>query len=191
MGEAEKSWQRLTADYAESSNQGKPGEEPPVLHNIAVDVARVDERRNEMNDRSCGKVPVRLIRVACATVIPLSQRVAISCLFVFVGFNGGSAKATVMTGCSSFIFLPIFFFAPLFPSPPALCRYLLPLLRVVFVRETAVIFLLLDRATTINSNLLSSSCWFLRAAGICPSSARTCVKTFCFFCSLPFSMFYY
>ena len=44
----------------------------------------------------------------------------------------------VVVSCFSF---QIFFFsfAPLFPTPPALCRYLL--LRVVFVRKTAVSYL--------------------------------------------------
>ena len=38
---------------------------------------------------------------------------------------------------------PAFFFAPLFPSTPAICRYLLPLVRVVFASETAVVFFVL------------------------------------------------
>ena len=82
---------------------------------------------------------------ACATkVLNLLQRVLVSALFVFVEFNGGSAKATVMTCCR-----PVFYFfslfAPSFPSPPALlfpyyalCRYLVTLIRVVFVPNTAV-----------------------------------------------------
>ena len=45
-----------------------------------------------------------------------------------------------MTCCRAFFSLFFCLFAPLFPSPPALCRYLLPLVRVVFVRETTVIF---------------------------------------------------
>ena len=32
-------------------------------------------------------------------------------------------------------YLVLFLFAPLFPSPPALCRYLLALLRVLFVQQ--------------------------------------------------------
>ena len=118
-----------------------------------------------MQKRLCGKVQVRLTSGACATV-PLNplQRVVVSALFVFVEFNG-SAKATVMTCCRSFFFVCLF--APLFPSPPALCRYL-PL-RVVFVlvRETAGII----RVIWSVQQQLSSSCCFVRAAGICCSSS--------------------
>ena len=49
---------------------------------------------------------------------------------------GGSAKATVTT-CSCRRFFLFFFFlsAPLFPSPPALCRYSLPLCLLLFVKQ--------------------------------------------------------
>ena len=58
-------------------------------------------------------------------------------MFVFVEFNGGSAKAVAMTlvvllACLILFFLPCFSLCSLIlPSPPALCRYLLPRLRVV------------------------------------------------------------
>ena len=55
-------------------------------------------------------------------------------MFDFVAFNGGSAKESrAMTLVALFLFfLPCFFSCSLiFPSPPALCRYLLPRLRVV------------------------------------------------------------
>ena len=55
-------------------------------------------------------------------------------MFVFVEFNGGSAKAVVMTLAVLLVlfFLPCFSLCSLiFPSPPALCRYLLPRLRFV------------------------------------------------------------
>ena len=90
------------------------------------------------------------------------MEILVSALFVFVEFNGGSAKATavmtlavVLPFCCFFFF---FLFAPLFLSPPALCRYLLARLRVVFVRATAVSYLL--------------GVVFDRATGICSSSAR-------------------
>ena len=47
-GEAEKSWQRLTAEDAKSSNQGKPGGRGG--RSSRTDTA-VDECRNEMVDR--------------------------------------------------------------------------------------------------------------------------------------------
>ena len=85
-------------------------------------------------------------------------------MFVFVEINGGSAKATVMTCCCPFIFV-----APLFPSPLALCRHFLALLRVVFVRKTAVIFVVLF--CPCNSRYLLRVV-FVRATDICSSSAR-------------------
>ena len=99
-GEAEESWQRLTAEDAKSSNQGNPG-----------------GPRGRRNSRSCGKVPVWLISRACATIAlnPL-QRVVISALFVSVEFNEGSAKATVMTCHRSFVFL-LPYMPPHWPMP--------------------------------------------------------------------------
>ena len=88
--------------------------------------------------RSCGKVPVRIITLSvCRSPDPSTA--SGSFCFVFVEFNGGSAKESDSSSdlLSSFFFF--FFFASLFPSPPALSRYLLPLL--VFVRKT-VIFVL-------------------------------------------------
>ena len=85
------------------------------------------------NGRSCGKVPVRLISGTCAA-IALNPTVSGSFLFVFVEFNGASAKAVAMTLVvllAYFVIFALFLFSPYFPSPPALCRHLLPRLRVV------------------------------------------------------------
>ena len=56
-------------------------------------------------------------------------------MFVFVEFNGGSAKAVAMTRVvllACFVLFAVFLsLFPFFPSPAALCRYILPRLRVV------------------------------------------------------------
>ena len=114
------------------------------------------------NGRSCGKVPVRLISGSCATIAlnPL-QRVVASALFSLSSMGGRESGSDDLL--SSFLFF--FYLLPYFPPHRAyaLCRYLLPLLRVVFVRETAVIFFVLF--CPCNSSL--SSCCFVRATGIC------------------------
>ena len=114
---------------------------------------------------------------ACATIAldPL-QRVVVPALFVFVEFNGGSARATAVMACCRpfcifffFFFFFFFLFVPWFPSPPALYRYeyLLALLRVC-VRKTAVSCLLSVVLSTwfclCNSSHLRSCC-FVPATG--------------------------
>ena len=158
------------------------------------------------NGRSCGKVQVRLTRGACATIAlnPL-QRVVVSALFVFVEFNGGSAKATVMTCCRSFYF-SIFSFCLLPCFPPHrpyyafLClmpvQYFLPLHRVVFVCETAVIlfvlfcpcnrykFLFSTYVVLLATFPFRSSCiTFFRTPVGCFASFVWCVILFLFFFS--------
>ena len=94
------------------------------------------------NGRSCGKVPVRLIKWSVCYYSPepftASGNFCFT-VFVFVELNGGERESDSNDLLSSFLFFCFFFFfASLFPSPLALCRFLLPLLRIVFVRETAV-----------------------------------------------------
>ena len=119
------------------------------------------------NGRSFGKVPVRHISGACATLAlnPL-LRVVVSALFSFVSSMGGARKRQVTTCCR-----PLFFSAPFFPPPPALCRYLLPRLRVVFVfvRETAVLFFV--PYCPCNRSFLLRVILSV-ATGICSSSAH-------------------
>ena len=92
------------------------------------------------SDRSYGKVPVRLIMWSVCYYSHGPSPGGGRFCFVFVEFNGGSAKATAGMTCRLFFFF--FLLNPVLPSPPALCRYPLPL-RVVCVRKTAVIFFVL------------------------------------------------
>ena len=97
------------------------------------------------------------------------------CFFVFVSSMGGSTKATE---CSSngllFIVHSIFFLyflVPLFPSPPALCWYLLPLLPDVLPVKSIILFALLCPCNN-NKRQQSSPFCFAHATGICSSSGR-------------------
>ena len=138
-GEVKKSWQRLTAEDAQSSNQAtETGGGTGGGNDTSV-----GECRNELADRVAR---YQFDWPFVNSLAPL-QRVAVSSLFVYVKFNGGSAKATdssdLLSSFFHFCFRFFFLFAPMFPSPPALWRKLLPILRVVFVRETAVIVVVL------------------------------------------------
>ena len=55
---------------------------------------------------------------------PFRQTPDFSDILTFFKLNGGNARGTVTIRCRPFFFLFFFLFAPLFPSPPALCRYL-------------------------------------------------------------------
>ena len=108
------------------------------------------------------------------------------CLFVFVEFDGGSAKATVeamtccrlsltvqaMTCCRPFFFLPFFLFVcSLIPAPPT---GLMP----ASSSSSSCCFRLqnsnyLLRVVLSMQQQSSSSCCFVRATGICSSSAPT------------------
>ena len=143
-GVAEKGWQGLRAEDAKSSNQGKPGVQGGG-GGSRTDKA-VDECRNEMADRVAMYIPVRLIRwsVCYYSPEPSTASSSFCFVFVFVEFNGESAKATVVMTCCRPFFLFLFLafsFCCLIPMPTGhICRYLLPLVRVVLVRETAAIF---------------------------------------------------
>ena len=76
-GEAKKSWQRLTAEDTMSTNQGKLGGRGGE-QSYSYSCKRIQKR----SDRSCGKVPVRIVKLSVCYSIESFQRVVGSVLIV-------------------------------------------------------------------------------------------------------------
>ena len=100
---------------------------------------------------------IYLIKLSvCYSPEPSLQRVVVvSALFLFVEFNGGSAKATVMTCCrpSFFLFFLFVLFAPSFPCPPACISFLFLVLLLSVIQQLSSFTLFCPR---------NSSCYLLR-----------------------------
>ena len=121
-----------------------------------------------------------------------------SALFVFVGFNGGSEKASEMTCCRPFLLC--FGLAPFFPSSPALLCFIMPyyaLFMPVFSSSPSGCFcpcnssyihvvLSVQQQQQLYIHVVfsvqqqsSPSCCFVRTTGVCSSPARMCSSDNC------------